>query len=233
MSCTGSMYCDACGGVCFTDTISDPQPYEEGLLDTGAEPTFFVCSTSDIDESGGVAALEGTDVPPLVPPQPPEPTEVPLIPPRLAQRMREYGIELPPFAPIYDRVFVYPTDDNDQPEKVGELYIAQSTKNRLGAMRGVLIMAGPRAIEQLYSHGIGVGDMVLCARFSTWDRAYVGAKRDRVHRMMVLRAAEIVGGEDLLTDIQGGALRMVMTPDGTVQWNDRRRIDPPENDEGI
>lgn len=155
------------------------------------------------------------------------------MPPRLARRMAEFGIELPSFAPIYDRVFVYPTDDSDQPEKVGELYLAQSTKNRMGAMRGVLMAAGPRAVEQLYSHGISIGDMVLCARFSTWDRAYLGASKSRVHRMMVLRSAEIVGGEDLMDAYQRGELRMVMDHEGGVRLHDRPRIDPPENDEGI
>lgn len=165
--------------------------------------------------------------------EPPEPIDVPVMTARLEQRMKEFGIELPSWAPIYDRVFVYPTDDHDQPEKVGELYLAQTTKNRMGAMRGVLMMAGPRAIEQLYSHGIGIGDMVLCARFSTWDRAYVGASKSKVHRMMVLRAAEIVGGEDLMADFQAGRLRMVMDHEGHVQLHDRPRVDPPENDEGI
>lgn len=166
------------------------------------------------------------------------PLPMSLRPPKLEKRIREYGIAMPTFAPVFDRVFVYPTDRQDLPESTaGGIILAESTKTRLGAQRGILIAAGPIAIEQLYGHGISLGDIVLVARFSPWDRAYMGVKagdtRASMHRMMVLRAAEVVGSEDLLTALEAGELQMEMDSDGRVQIHDRQRVDPPTNDEGI
>lgn len=162
-----------------------------------------------------------------------------LQPPRLKQRIREYGIAMPTFAPIFDRIFVCPTDKQDLPETTGasKIIMPESTRARLGAQRGVLIAAGPIAIEQLYGHGISLGDIVLCARFSPWDRAYMGVKPGEdapsLHRMMIMRAAEVVGSEDLLTALESGELRMDMDTEGRVSIHDRQRVDPPTNDEGI
>jgi hypothetical protein len=102
----------------------------------------------------------------------------------------------------------------------------------MGAQRGVLIMAGPKAIEELFSHGVSIGDIVLVARFSPWDRVYI-SRSGKMHRMMVLRAAEVVGSEDLLRAYEAGELRMEMSQDGRVTLHDRERIDPPTNEEGI
>lgn len=167
--------------------------------------------------------------------QPAEPSSLvmPLITPKLQARIEEYNIEMPACAPVFDRIFIYPTDKADQPDTTaGGIVLPDTTKTRMGAQRGVLIMAGPKAVEELYSHGITVGHIVLVARFSPWDRVYF-SRSGRMHRMMVLRAAEVVGSEDLLRAYESGELRMEMTPDGRVALHDRERIDPPTNDEGV
>lgn len=162
----------------------------------------------------------------------PEPMRVELRPSKLKQRMEHYKIELPRSQPVFDRVFVYPLDDKDQPDTTaGGIVLAEQTKAKLGAQRGVLVMAGPKAVEQLYSHGISIGDIVWCARLSPWDRHYFSATR-RWHRVLVLRSSEIVSSEDLDEALTTGDLFMEMSGDGRVQLNGRERVDPPENDEG-
>lgn len=174
---------------------------------------------------------------------PPEKMVFPHQPPKLRQRMNEYGIELPDFAPVFDRVFVYPLERTGQPEMTaGGIHLAESTKARLGAQRGVLVAAGPKAIEQLYSHGVSLGDVVISARLSPWERSYAartgltddaGKPLVRIHRVLVLRAADIVGSEDLREAYEAGALVLEMDSNGHVELAERARIDPDDNQEGM
>jgi co-chaperonin GroES (HSP10) len=170
----------------------------------------------------------------VVPADLPEFVNLPLIPRRLKARLEYYRAELPPFVPIFDRIFVYPLDTADQPETTaGGIVLAKQTKEKLGAQRGILVMAGAKAMEQLYSHGVNIGDIVITARLSPWERSYY-SKDKRPHRVLVLRAAEVVADEDLYDKYESGdwALRLNVA-DGTVTLDDRVRVDPPENDEGI
>lgn len=159
--------------------------------------------------------------------------KMPLVPPLLKQRMEEHGIEFPRFAPVFDRIFVYPIDKGTQPETTaGGIILAEQTKQKLVAQLGVLIMAGPKAIEELYSHGVSLGDVVCTARLSPWERTYY-SKTHRPHRILVLRAAEVVGSEDLLEQFESGGLYQEMDEQGRVTIASRERIDPPTGDEGI
>ena len=174
----------------------------------------------------------------------PEKRVFPHLPPKLKARMEEYGIVPPNFSPVFDRVFVYPLDRADQPDKTaGGIVLPEMTKARLGAQRGVLVGAGPKAIEVLYSHGIVLGDIVISARLSPWERTYAarssvldpetGQPLVSIHRVLVLRAEDIVGSEDLLTAYERGELVLEMDETGHVQLADRERIDPGEEDRSI
>lgn len=161
------------------------------------------------------------------------PLRIPHMPERLRQRMAEHGIELPRFAPCFDRIYVYPLDKATQPDSTaGGIILADSTKQKLAAQMGVLIMAGPKAVEELYGHGISIGDVVVTARLSPWERSYF-SKTNKPHRILVLRASEVVGSEDLFEAYESGDLYMEMDDAGRVSIAERERIDPPANDEGI
>lgn len=162
--------------------------------------------------------------------------KVPLLPPKLEARMKLYGIELPPWAPVFDRCIVYPlgADHKDDVENrtAGGIILPGETRERLVAQEGILLAAGPKAIEVLYSHGIGIGDRVLVAQFSTRMRTYMSATK-RLHRILLLRAQEVAASEDLATAYAKGELWLDMTEDGKVKLHDRERIDPAESDEGM
>lgn len=160
--------------------------------------------------------------------------KVPLLPPKLEERMHKFGIEMPPWAPVFDRCIVYPIgkDDEQSDRTAGGIILPEITRERLIAQEGILLMAGPKAIEELYSHGISIGDRVLVAQFSTRMRTYMSATK-RLHRILLLRAQEVAASEDLATAYARGELWMDMTEDGKVKLHDRERIDPPANDEGM
>lgn len=159
--------------------------------------------------------------------------KVPHLPPRLQARMRQYEFELPPFAAVYDRILVYPLDTVDQPDSTaGGIILPEQAKKNLGAQRGVIISAGAKAMEELFSHGIMLGDIVYFARFSHWERPYYGPSKKRPYRVCVVQAAEVVASEDLKAHFDSGELSMVMMDDGKFELSDRERIDPPMMDLG-
>jgi co-chaperonin GroES (HSP10) len=165
--------------------------------------------------------------------QEPPPLRMPFIPPKLAQRMKDHGIELPPFAATFDRIFVYPLDKATQADTTaGGIVIPNEHKQKLAAQLGVLVSAGPKAVEELYGYGISLGDIVVTARLSPWERAYL-SKAGRPHRILLLRAAEVVGSEDLAQALESGELYMQMDHEGHVTIAERERIDPPTGDEGV
>ncbi len=158
-----------------------------------------------------------------------------LNPPLLRKRLEHWKIDPPTFAATYDRIFVYPLED--APDKsAGGIVLPGEMTDKLSSQRGLLMKAGPKGIEQLYSHGISLGHIVVCARFSPYQRQYMS--RGKVHDMLVLRASEVLGSEDLQTAYDNGDMWMEMAPDGTVELCDReagtrKRADPEDNPEGI
>ena len=159
--------------------------------------------------------------------------KVPLLPPQLEVNMKQYDIEMPPFYPVYDRVLIYPVEvAAGQPDttKAG-LVIPEYSKKRANAQTGVLIAAGVKAREQLYSHGIELGDVVVMARFSHWERNYFGASGNP-HRVYILQAGEIVGSVGLKHRLDRNEIWMEMDRSGKVLFHERERNDPPQIDLG-
>lgn len=163
---------------------------------------------------------------------------IPVNPPRLKARMEFYKAVMPPFAPLFDRVFIYPLDDADQADTTaGGIVVPQQVKDKFGAQRGIIIAAGPKAIEHLYSGGVGLGDIVYTARFSRWERQYQ-ARDKSFHRVLICTAGEITASQDLFDDFEKGDLWYELdVEEGTVTVHDREntreRNDPPPRDYGV
>lgn len=155
--------------------------------------------------------------------------------------MKRYGFELPPFAAVFDRVLVVPLGDADQPTTTadGLLVIPPVSRERAGAQIGVIVSAGVKAIEQLYSHGIGIGDIVLLARFSEWPKAYFD-KQGRPWQVLILQAGEIAASLDLKSELDLGDIWYEMNQDsGKIHVHENGgnatssgRVDPPTIDIG-
>jgi hypothetical protein len=152
--------------------------------------------------------------------------------PLLLHRLKQFDISLPKGRTVYDRIYVYPLEGKDLGDKFegSMLYKPGQSQNLYGASRGVIVKAGLRALEQMWSHGIELGHIVIVARLSPWERKYEG--KGRIHTVMVLRASEIVSSEDLEDDILEECIGFSLK-DGRLELEDRPRVDPDENDEGI
>ncbi len=164
-----------------------------------------------------------------------KPIAIPTMPPLLRKRLEFWKIKPPTFAAVFDRIYVYPLEDAPTVTK-GGIELAGQTKAKLASQRGLLMKAGPKAIEQLYAHGISLGHIVVCARFSPYERTYMA--EGEMHSMLLLRASEVLGSEDLQTAYDNGDAGLEMHPDGHVEYTDReggarKRVDPEDNVEGI
>lgn len=161
--------------------------------------------------------------------------------PLLLHRLKQFHVPLPKLQPVYDRIVVYPlvseNTDGEGPKKGrkmanGVLYAPGQATDKLDAGRGLLARAGMGALEQLWSHGIEVGHIVLTARLSPWERRFE-TQDGTIREVMLLRASEVVGSEDLEDDIAEGLVDFEWGEDGRLRIKDTNRADPPENDEGI
>jgi len=156
---------------------------------------------------------------------------VDMFPPLLRERLEKYRIIMPEVALAFDRIMVWPLDDKDQMEKIGEIFVPQAAKEKFGSQRGVLLKAGPRAWDELYSAGIELGHVVITTRLSPWERAY--ATPIGIQRVLTLRASEVIGSEDLEQAFMDGRMSIVRDAHGVHAIDDRPRILPPTHDEGI
>jgi hypothetical protein len=153
--------------------------------------------------------------------------------PLLLHRLKQFDIPLPKGRPVYDRIYVYPLEGKDQGDRFegSVLFKAEQSKDLYGASRGIIVKAGIKALEHMWSHGVELGHMVIVARLSPWERKYEG--KGRIHKVMVLRSSEIVSSEDLEEDVLAGCLDFEYASDGQLVFKDRPRTDPDETDEGI
>ena len=152
--------------------------------------------------------------------------------PLLIHRIKQFKIALPTGRPVYDRIYVYPLGDKDSDERYDGTSIikAQRVQDKYTASRGVIVKAGIGALEQMWSHGVELGHIVLVARLSPWERKYEAAGAE--HSVLVLRSSEIVASEDLEQDVMSECVGLSYGTDGRLSFDDRARTDPPENDEG-
>lgn len=171
-----------------------------------------------------------------LPVEAPRPQGIKILPPRLKARLEKFKAEMPPWYPVFDRVFVYPLQFSEEKTESG-LYIPQSLNKDVNVGLGLIVGAGMKAIEELYGHGMSIGDIVLTARLSPWERKFISRTTKEPHTVLILRASECVASMDLLDAFEKGDLCMEMTPDGRVQLNDngdaRMRNDPAFNADAI
>lgn len=155
----------------------------------------------------------------------------------LLERVKQYGIILPKCQPVFDRIFIYKIPGEEKLEGSSIIMPGNAFHN---ADRGVLVYAGLRALDELKSHGIDLGHIVWYARLSPWQRRYAGVGlqegRAAIGDVVVLRASEIVGSEDLWRETwEEGKYEIAYDSDNNQHYfrGLPPRTDPATSDEGI
>jgi co-chaperonin GroES (HSP10) len=162
-----------------------------------------------------------------------------VMPPLLKARLDFYKLKVPHFAPAFDRVYVMPLEEADQMDTTaGGIVLSDQTKQSLGAQRGLLVAAGAKALEELYSMGIGLGHRVYTMRFSRWVRSFQSPEDKKFYKTGIFTAGEVMGSEDLFEHLQNGDLWYELdTKTGDVEICDREekreRRDPAPREYGV
>lgn len=114
--------------------------------------------------------------------------------------------------PVYDRIWIYQTSDFDERtfSDKSKIVLAESIADaeKKQAPCGVLVSAGLRAMDQLFSNGIHLGDIVEFIEIVPYRRR-VGFIDGWLHvEVLVMRAGDIMASQDLAKRIRSKRARL-------------------------
>lgn len=135
------------------------------------------------------------------------------LPPLLEKRRWEYGITDGAFKiqPIFDRIFVHQISEHGEmaggtDSKVILTAIGEQREKESAPM-GILLSAGPRALDALASHGVELGHICSFLKLSPY-RYEVNRSSGKSFYMLVQQVGDLTGSIDLRADLRSGKVRM-------------------------
>lgn len=137
-----------------------------------------------------------------------------VMPPLLDQRRHEYFIPDIAFRsmPASDTVHIWQLDlQEDQEYSKGGLIVRpESTRSRdlHESGRGILVAAGPLAMDHIVSHGMGLGHIVRVLRFAPWCLTLGFIANNWVDRLLVMHSGDVKSSEDTMTELRNGTLTL-------------------------
>jgi hypothetical protein len=144
------------------------------------------------------------------------------LPKLLDDRRLEYGITDAAFKrhATFDRVFVWqiPMQAGDTFEDGGLIHMAGTTKDRerATAPHGIIISAGLKALDELVSNGMDLGHRVLFCHSAPYFVRYDTVLGQHQH-LVILRAGDIIGSEDLATNLKARKVRIMQNRDEALR----------------
>jgi hypothetical protein len=135
------------------------------------------------------------------------------IPKLLDDRRLEYAIPNGAFSiyPSFDRVYVYqiPMNERETYAEGGKILMPedQIAYKKNTAPRGILVSAGLKAMDALYSTGYAIGHIVRFKKFSPFIVPIDNIDGHEL-QMMVLRDGDLEGSEDMAEQIHSGRGRI-------------------------
>jgi hypothetical protein len=136
------------------------------------------------------------------------------LPPLLDQRRLEFGITDGAFdvQASFDHILVF-----QLPEKSVEngtygdtsIIVPENAKDnrKKSAPRGVIVSAGLKALDELRSNGMELGDIAMFNQISPW-RIETDLIGGRWHYLLVLHTGHIIGSEDTTKRLRSGELKL-------------------------
>lgn len=125
-----------------------------------------------------------------------------LINPKYAERRRELGVPALPYQPIFDRVLVYRISDEKYGGSGGVIIKPETARG--AEQRGMLVAAGPKALDSLITNGVLLGDIVWFGQFSGMfeQNSLERTAGQAAKGFVVERVESINGSDDLITRIR-------------------------------
>lgn len=121
----------------------------------------------------------------------------------LVKRCREAGIDIPSYQPINNLVLVWRFPPLTM-SKGGIIFPDESPTSR-----GILVAAGPKAMDYLESNGIDLGHIVVFAKYAGEEQNDQKAGVELQQRFLTLTANLVQGSEDLRVNLEKGTHRYV------------------------
>lgn len=126
-------------------------------------------------------------------------------------RRKEWGVPEVTFAPVDDFVIVWRLPPLTTTAS-GLLTIPEDARNP--HIKGLLLKMGPRARDILHSNGIEEGHIVVWLRYAGSEMHDHTDKKRMAYEIILLRARDIVGSDDLQKELAGGKAKYVKGEDG-------------------
>lgn len=137
------------------------------------------------------------------------------LPPLLEARRMEWGITDGAFdcQAAYDRILIFqiPQKGFEKGMYGGESRLivpenAQELRKRQ-APRGIIVSAGLKALDELRSNGMELGDIVMFNHVAPWrvETDVIGGK---MHYLLVMHTGHIIGSEDTARRLRNGELKL-------------------------
>lgn len=155
----------------------------------------------------------------------------------LEQAIKQYSIPPWPYEASYDRVIVFSVPEDKAARKtfieggVVEKIDARNVYEQEETPRGIVVSAGLKAKDVMFSHGMGLGHMVWVARLSPWRHQVDRDANGKDIEFLFLRVGDIVGSETLKEFLRKGHVTEDMTEEGQHKFVCNGvaipRFDPP------
>jgi co-chaperonin GroES (HSP10) len=140
----------------------------------------------------------------------------------LVQRCREAGIDIPTWQPVHNRVLVWRFPPIRM--SAGGLILPDESP----MSRGILVAAGPKAMDYLDSQGILLGHVVVFARFAGDEMNDTSRTTELPQRFLLLKDLDIEGSEDLRAGLESGTHKYVIE-DGKRKLERPKALAPVED----
>jgi co-chaperonin GroES (HSP10) len=127
---------------------------------------------------------------------------------KLKLRCKEVGVDPPTYQPMDNNCVVWRMPDLEMSR--GGIVIPAA--HRDAHIKGILMAAGPRARDVLFSNGIQLGDIVIWARFAGWETHDKTHSKDLPDSFIILKDRDILGSDDLRVELASGKARYVLDP---------------------
>lgn len=138
------------------------------------------------------------------------------LPRLLDERRVEFGITNGAFdrQAAFDRVFIWQIPMQKGETFAGSTIVMPESKQmaeRNKAPQGIIVSAGLLALDSLRSNGIDLGHKVLFAASAPYHVRYDVVEGREFH-LVILVAGDIIGSEDLATDLKARRVRIIQNP---------------------
>jgi hypothetical protein len=146
----------------------------------------------------------------------------------LEQRIKEYNIPAIPGQVSFDRILVYMLKiEENNTIKGSTLFIPEEySKKGKKTNRGIIVNAGPLALDILRSNGMELGDIVLTPRYGEWTHTVeqsLNTETNSVEEVsfQLARVCDVAWDEDQLKRQEAGEL-VLESRDGKHQFSVNR-----------